>query len=414
MPCSWARTSGQRRVMKVLHCWLGFQAARENHWVDRECLTDDACADLACHKYLSQLAGYDAAWLVPGMILVSADPITTVVDPNPCTCKELWPPSIDQQVSTDTTSKEEPLGESGLTLPALDMGEEEELSSAINQLEAIRGTSKSSTRMPPTSPRLGSEDTLSPSIFHLEGISEGMRATSNDSTPVTPTSPPGPWRGSPSKSGAWRQLSKRSNKSVLVVDLTIDCTLAQDFGPDGAPSPISQQASTPYSTATVCKDYDSPRFSSSAAGATEPFFGWLRAVGVNTVVRANFEKEPGMASSSYDRRTVQSLGIKHLSLPFDDHGGAVPPRKLVARLLRNCDKREVFCLHCKGGFGRSVLLACCLAMDTFDVSGEAMLGWARVVRPGSITTTEQEVFLCALEGEKSLNNALAQNCCSLQ
>jgi hypothetical protein len=45
-------------------------------------------------------AVYDAAWLAPGSVMISADPTTTSFDPNPATCCEVFPsetnPTVDQ------------------------------------------------------------------------------------------------------------------------------------------------------------------------------------------------------------------------------------------------------------------------------------------------------------------------------
>lgn len=55
-------------------------------------------------------------------------------------------------------------------------------------------------------------------------------------------------------------------------------------------------------------------------------------------------------------------------------------------------------VHCKGGFGRSVVLAACLAIERVDISGAAALGLFRIMRPGAITTRRQEIFLTSFKG----------------
>merc|ERR1712242_160063 len=47
--------------------------------------------------------------------------------------------------------------------------------------------------------------------------------------------------------------------------------------------------------------------------------------------------------------------------------------------------------------GRSAVLAACLAIDRFHVSGEAALGFFRIMRPGAITCPKQERFLKSLK-----------------
>jgi len=51
-----------------------------------------------------------------------------------------------------------------------------------------------------------------------------------------------------------------------------------------------------------------------------------------------------------------------------------------------------------GGFGRSVVLAACLAIERVDISGAAALGLFRIMRPGAITTRRQEAFLKSFKG----------------
>eukprot|EP00972_Heterocapsa_arctica_P115713 16449330-Heterocapsa_arctica.AAC.1 len=45
------------------------------------------------------------------------------------------------------------------------------------------------------------------------------------------------------------------------------------------------------------------------------------------------------------------------------------------------DARKAVLVHCKGGFGRSVVFACCLLIWEHDIPGRQLLGWVRVVRP---------------------------------
>merc|ERR1719282_2044203 len=106
---------------------------------------------------------------------------------------------------------------------------------------------------------------------------------------------------------------------------------------------------------------------------------------------------------SYNKNIVTSQGIQHFDLPVSDIGGGVPNPRTVAAMIDHCAMRSpsshAILVHCKGGFGRSMVLACCFLIYQYNIPGCALLGWARIVRPGAITTREQESFLCCLHGQ---------------
>eukprot|EP00448_Togula_jolla_P013973 CAMPEP_0170580066 /NCGR_PEP_ID=MMETSP0224-20130122/6314_1 /TAXON_ID=285029 /ORGANISM="Togula jolla, Strain CCCM 725" /LENGTH=480 /DNA_ID=CAMNT_0010903123 /DNA_START=20 /DNA_END=1463 /DNA_ORIENTATION=- len=158
---------------------------------------------------------------------------------------------------------------------------------------------------------------------------------------------------------------------------------------------------------TVCKEY-SPLSRMDLPGSCCPssgsFSSFLRSSGICLVVRANFMYEAGMPQASYDAAQLQDRGIRHLNLPVPDFDGGLPTGGDIARLIESCQGCATGCsgdgvaIHCKGGFGRSVVLACCLVVERYDVRGDALLGWVRMVRPGSVNTLEQERFICGLSG----------------
>merc|ERR1719162_1221399 len=89
--------------------------------------------------------------------------------------------------------------------------------------------------------------------------------------------------------------------------------------------------------------------------------------------------------------------------------GGVPGPDLIHELLqspiaadRDIEGPRAILVHCKAGFGRSVVVACCLLIHWYDLPGRAVLGWARILRPGAITTVAQEVFLTRLRGRRDL------------
>mmetsp|Transcript_44853 Transcript_44853/g.103635 ORF Transcript_44853/g.103635 Transcript_44853/m.103635 type:complete len:95 (-) Transcript_44853:32-316(-) len=63
--------------------------------------------------------------------------------------------------------------------------------------------------------------------------------------------------------------------------------------------------------------------------------------------------------------------------------------------------RTIF-VHSRSRFGRSVVLACCLAIHRLDVPGSVLLGWVRIARPGAISTRSQELFLHKLSGSEDV------------
>ncbi|CAE8595000.1 unnamed protein product [Polarella glacialis] len=162
------------------------------------------------------------------------------------------------------------------------------------------------------------------------------------------------------------------------------------------------------STDTVCKQYRNfadTELAINHGGEVLPFFGLLQELGVKSVVRANFKMEAGMLTPSYDPTALQGLGMKHLRMPILDHNGALPEPREVAAVLEMREtlaSGDPIAVHCKGGLGRSVVLACAIAIDQFDVSGTAIMGWVRIVRPGAVTTTEQEQMLCSFKGRDDL------------
>merc|ERR1719401_2218483 len=107
-----------------------------------------------------------------------------------------------------------------------------------------------------------------------------------------------------------------------------------------------------------------------------------------------------MVQRSYDPHSWSELGIVHRDMVMRD--GGCPSKDDVRRALRSASAAEAILVHCKGGFGRSVVLACCLIVDRYDVPGEALLGWVRVARPGAINSTRQERFLTGLRGRADL------------
>ncbi|CAE8697622.1 unnamed protein product, partial [Polarella glacialis] len=71
-------------VMTVADCWLGLELARDKNWIPGS-LEDGAKMEETCRMLTDMTLTYDAQWLVRDRMMVSSDPMTTVMDPNPIT-----------------------------------------------------------------------------------------------------------------------------------------------------------------------------------------------------------------------------------------------------------------------------------------------------------------------------------------
>mmetsp|Transcript_13207 Transcript_13207/g.26671 ORF Transcript_13207/g.26671 Transcript_13207/m.26671 type:complete len:454 (+) Transcript_13207:137-1498(+) len=160
---------------------------------------------------------------------------------------------------------------------------------------------------------------------------------------------------------------------------------------------------------TVCKEYNEnyeDMLPSDSSLVPKDYASFLVQSGIGIVVRANFSKEEGMPTPSYGQGTFEPFGIEQIDIPVVDTHGGLPKPADVARMLQACDafldptagERPGVFVHCKGGFGRSMVFASCLAIYRFDLPGSALLGWMRVARPGAFTTPKQELFLKSMRG----------------
>jgi len=177
---------------------------------------------------------------------------------------------------------------------------------------------------------------------------------------------------------------------------------------------------------TVCKDYGDTMATQTTQHPPEDFVTWCKSHSISQVVRVNFCNEPGLKNigGSYSSITFEANGISHLDVPVHDHGGGVPDVASICEVMEACKlvpDNQARLIHCKGGFGRSVLMACCCLISDFDVPGSALLGWVRIARPGAITTIQQEHFLRQFRGAADLERYLqaggtttaAPGCCTV-
>jgi hypothetical protein len=327
-------------IMSVQCCWEGFEVARELGWMDLDCLDDDASVQLACKTYEDILAMYDAAWVFPGEIIISSDPVTTFCDPKPWTCKRMLPVQTEEEFSDQVSS------------------------STDDKVSCTRYSAQDCQNLPVAACWCGKGD-------------EDARS---DSTPDPP-----PIACDPSLSN-----SERSDLSLIS-----PCS----------PTTLSTRSSKD-SLMTVNKQYKfNKQFTPLDQNLkAKSFVEFMQDCDVKVMVRSNLTKEGGMLRTSYDGKSLAPFGIRHEEITIIDKRGGLPKPMDVARMLEIMDDtlEGAILIHCKGGFGRSAVLACCSMIKKYNVSGRALLGWVRVARPGSITNPDQERFLCSLNGAADL------------
>jgi hypothetical protein len=341
-PCSWARVDEpEARVMSASDCWAGLELARENGWLASDLFTDSIKYNIWLNNYTHMLAAYDAAWLAPGTLLVSADPTTTSFDPNPATCSEVFP-------SKATAEK---------------VGFESEFDS----WEA---------------PNMQIKEKTNVKVLQVRAPGQSLN--------VLPGQP------------------RFSSKDGIASDTTSRTASKEEHEPAMVGREVEDDA---CSTDTVAKEYVSgpaPLILSDRSACSKPkaFVSFLQDCNVGLVIRTNFANEPGM-TKEYDASAMSSYGIEHKNIFVDDHKGGMPDRYSVETALQSVsgdifEEEEAVLVHCKGGFGRSVVLACCVLIVRLDIPGSALLGWARLCRPGAVTSIKQEQFLRSMRGREDL------------
>jgi len=309
--CAWARSYRPegKRHHRVIDCWAGIELAKQLEWINPGVVAIESAKRAFCQQYHEWAHSYDAAWIVPGRIVVCADPQTTV-NATPTTFKQIFPEGTLSRTNSCANSRGSPSGSAS-----------------------------------------------SVSSHSSSGLSQA----------------------------AWRSGSS----SIQSFDDT-------------------------QSTDTVCKDFTTFSFTETAqdSGTDEPrdFVTFLKDAGVRVMIRCNFDDEPGMPpTGGYDPEGMRENGIVHSDHMVPDYDGGLPTKKgcrsaidLVAPVLDANELPNAVAVHCKGGFGRSVVLACCVAIEKYDIPGDALMGWVRISRPGAITSPIQEQFLKKMTGRKVL------------
>lgn len=395
-PCAWAKKGSPQALQPtttVMDCWDAFHTAKRYGWMPLPSTEDTVLGNLAASQYRTMVMEFDATWLVQGEVMVMADPMSTVRDPNPQTCDVLY-----IEASGDTKEEE---GEEELDRQSIDMA-----SSAGEVPEPAAGTAY---------PEVVCVDTVSDGFFadiHAQGVPEG--------SPVAQT-----------------DTSRTEVKALASVPLTVH-SIETAMSEDGS------------SVHTVCKVYH-PNTDEPVHRHASDFVTYLQRNLVQAVVRTNDSSERGLSEfgGSYSPSDFTRFGIKHFDFFIEDKHGGLPRVSLVTDFLQTAqdlgmdshsaasrkgpqqqepgakaaseaaNMRPAIAIHCKGGFGRSMLLACVLVVFLHDVPGRHVLAWARISRPGAFNTSQQEMFLCKLKGRADVELLMKRHskenaCCAVQ
>ena len=115
----------------------------------------------------------------------------------------------------------------------------------------------------------------------------------------------------------------------------------------------------------------------------------FKKFGIELVVRLNSKK--------YDEQIFVDYGLEHLDIPFED--GTVPPEKIIKKFLNKVESTDAaIAVHCKAGLGRTASLIGLYCMKHYGIPAAAFIGWARIMRPGSVLGPQQH-FLNEVEDD---------------
>lgn len=97
----------------------------------------------------------------------------------------------------------------------------------------------------------------------------------------------------------------------------------------------------------------------------------------------------------YDAQQFEQQGIRHVKLPFED--GGCPSIELLLEFLDVVNRASCsFAVHCRSGLGRTATVIGAYAMQTYGFTARGFIGWARLMRPGTVHGCQQQ-FLVNLE-----------------
>eukprot|EP00834_Sanchytrium_tribonematis_P007950 NODE_814_length_3736_cov_0.382458.p2 type:complete len:358 gc:universal NODE_814_length_3736_cov_0.382458:1957-884(-) len=109
---------------------------------------------------------------------------------------------------------------------------------------------------------------------------------------------------------------------------------------------------------------------------------------VETVIRLNHKL--------YDKAVFESAGIEHIEMYYPD--GSCPPEYILNQFLDLADQRSVMAIHCKAGLGRTGTLIGAYLMKTYRFTASEVIGYLRLMRPGSVVGPQQN-YLHAIQND---------------
>lgn len=113
----------------------------------------------------------------------------------------------------------------------------------------------------------------------------------------------------------------------------------------------------------------------------DDYITYFKKRNVQLVVRLN--------KSYYDPKRFTNHGINHVDMYFLD--GSNPPEPILSKFIQLCEETPgAIAVHCKAGLGRTGTVIGCYLMKHYRFTAEEIIGWLRIVRPGSIIGPQQQ------------------------